>query len=40
MLRPGDRAPDVELTDDAGRNWRLGDHRGSAVVLVFHRHFY
>jgi xanthine dehydrogenase YagT iron-sulfur-binding subunit len=31
----GDRAPDLELTDRAGRKHRLADLHGSPVVLVF-----
>ncbi len=34
----GDPAPPVDLPDDAGRRWRLADHLGRPVVLVFHRH--
>jgi peroxiredoxin len=35
---PGDPAPDVDLPDSAGGRWRLSDHLGRPVVLVFHRH--
>ena len=35
---PGDMAPDVDLPDDQGGRWRLADHRGRPVVLIFHRH--
>ena len=35
MLDVGDRAPDLELTDQAGRTHRLADLHGSPVVLVF-----
>lgn len=43
MLTPmppstGDPAPDVDLPDGTGGRWRLSDHRGRPVVLVFHRH--
>jgi xanthine dehydrogenase YagT iron-sulfur-binding subunit len=31
----GDRAPELELTDQAGRSHRLADLRGSPVVLAF-----
>jgi peroxiredoxin len=34
----GDVAPDVELPDQLGDTWRLADHRGRPVVLIFHRH--
>lgn len=34
----GDAAPEIDLPDHAGRRWRLSDHRGRAVVLIFHRH--
>lgn len=36
----GDLSPDVEFLDSAGRPWRLTAHRGSVVVLVFHRHIH
>lgn len=29
--------PDVQLTDQAGRPWRLSDHGDAAVLLVFLR---
>jgi peroxiredoxin len=38
MVEPGDVAPDIDLPDDEGRRWRLRDHRGRPVVLIFHRH--
>ena len=34
----GDPAPAFELPDHDGGTWRLEDHRGSPVVLIFHRH--
>lgn len=34
----GDRGPDIDLPDSAGNRWRLSDHRGLPVVLLFHRH--
>lgn len=34
----GDPAPDFALPDHLGQQWRLADHRGRPVVLVFHRH--
>lgn len=34
----GDLAPDIDLPDSAGDRWRLSDHRGGPVVLLFHRH--
>lgn len=34
----GDPAPDISLPDHDGATWRLADHRGRPVVLVFHRH--
>src|SRR3954469_7491471 len=33
--QPGDRAPDFELDGTAGR-FRLSDHRGERVVLLFY----
>jgi thioredoxin-dependent peroxiredoxin len=32
----GQPAPDFELKDAAGESWRLGDHRGKVVALVFY----
>ena len=29
-------APDFALPDGEGRNWRLSDHRGKVVVLLFY----
>ncbi|MEM9714707.1 MAG: hypothetical protein AAGA17_20975 [Actinomycetota bacterium] len=37
---PGDEAPAVDLPDASGRRWRLADHRGHPVVLIFHRHIH
>jgi peroxiredoxin len=37
-VAPGDSAPLFELPTCEGRRWRLADHRGRAVVLIFHRH--
>ena len=37
-VRVGDPAPEVALPDHQGRTWRLSDHRGRPVVLLFHRH--
>lgn len=34
----GDTAPELALTDHTGGTWRLSDHLGRPVVLVFHRH--
>jgi peroxiredoxin len=34
----GDPAPELELPDHEGNSWRLADHRGRPVVLIFHRH--
>ncbi|HWC10235.1 MAG TPA: hypothetical protein VG455_03340 [Acidimicrobiales bacterium] len=34
----GDLAPEIALPDHLGRVWRLSEHRGRAVVLLFHRH--
>jgi peroxiredoxin len=31
-------APALELPDADGGTWRLADHRGRPVVLIFHRH--
>lgn len=32
----GDPAPDFELGTNAGDTWRLSDHRGSVVALLFY----
>jgi peroxiredoxin Q/BCP len=32
----GDLAPDFELKDQNNRTWRLSDHRGKVVALVFY----
>lgn len=37
-VAPGDSAPLIELPTYEGRRWRLTDHRGRPVVLIFHRH--
>ena len=36
--RVGEPAPALDLPDQDGRPWRLADHLGHPVVLVFHRH--
>jgi len=38
--RVGIAAPPVELVDRDGNGWRLADHRGKTVVLIFHRHIH
>jgi thioredoxin-dependent peroxiredoxin len=32
----GERAPDFALPDSEGHEWRLSDHRGETVVLLFY----
>ena len=32
----GQIAPDFELKDESGKTWRLSDHRGKVVALVFY----
>jgi peroxiredoxin len=34
----GDPAPPINLTAHDGSRWRLADHAGRPVVLIFHRH--
>jgi len=36
----GRPAPAVDVVDTEGRPWRLADHRGHVVVLIFHRHIH
>jgi thioredoxin-dependent peroxiredoxin len=36
MSKVGDAAPDFELKDSDGQTWRLSDHRGKVVALVFY----
>jgi peroxiredoxin Q/BCP len=36
MLNEGDQAPRFELEDDAGGTYRLGDHLGEKILLVFY----
>jgi peroxiredoxin Q/BCP len=35
-LREGSSAPDFTLLDGDGAQWRLSDHRGQVVVLLFY----
>lgn len=35
-LSVGDQAPDFELPGTGGRSYRLSEHRGRNVVLVFY----
>ena len=35
-IREGQSAPDFALRDGAGAQWRLSDHRGKVVVLLFY----
>jgi len=35
-LQEGNAAPDFTLPDGDGANWRLSDHRGQVVVLLFY----
>lgn len=41
-VRPalGQPAPPIELVTADGTPWRLSDHLGSTVVLIFHRHIH
>ena len=38
MIDVEDPAPELVLPDADGETWRLSDHRGRPVVLIFHRH--
>ena len=35
-MNVGEAAPDFELPDHTGATWRLSDHRGKVVVLLFY----
>lgn len=37
-MRVGGLVCDFTLPDHRGQPWRLSDHQGSPVVLIFHRH--
>jgi peroxiredoxin len=37
-VKPGDRAPSIDLPDEFGTRWRLADQRGRPALLIFHRH--
>ncbi|MEM9519208.1 MAG: hypothetical protein AAGA37_07815 [Actinomycetota bacterium] len=36
----GAPAPALELVGGDGHRWRLTDHLGAPVVLIFHRHIH
>jgi peroxiredoxin Q/BCP len=36
MLKEGDKAPDIRLTNDAGEPFKLSDLKGKRVVLYFY----
>ncbi|MEM8708082.1 MAG: hypothetical protein AAGE98_16585 [Actinomycetota bacterium] len=36
----GSPAPEIDLFDLDGVRWRLSDHRGRPVVVIFHRHIH
>jgi peroxiredoxin Q/BCP len=36
MLQPGDQAPDIQLSDDAGKPFQLSSLKGRRVVLYFY----
>ena len=38
LVSNGDLAPDIALVDQDGELWRLQDHGGRNIVLIFHRH--
>ncbi len=38
LVSAGDLAPDIVLPDHNGDLWRLHEHRGRNVVVIFHRH--
>jgi peroxiredoxin Q/BCP len=36
MLKPGDKAPDIQLETDTGEKFSLADAKGKNVVLFFY----
>ena len=36
LLQPGDDAPEIDLQDADGKQWRLADLAGQKVVLYFY----
>ena len=36
MAEAGQKAPDFELSDGEGNRWRLSDHLGEVVILLFY----
>lgn len=34
----GQPAPDIDLLSNRREQWRLSQHRGRSVVVIFHRH--
>ncbi|MDQ6908284.1 MAG: peroxiredoxin family protein [Chloroflexota bacterium] len=37
-LSVGVEAPDFALHTDHGKEWRLSEHLGKPLILMFHRH--
>lgn len=37
-MQTGEQVKDFTLTDDSGARWRLSEHHGQPVLLIFHRH--
>jgi len=37
-IERGDLAPEIDLPDDEGVQWRLSEQTGRPVTLIFHRH--
>ncbi len=37
-VKVGEDAPDFALAADTDGEWRLSEHRGQTLVLMFHRH--
>lgn len=36
----GEPAPPIDLATATGDRWRLTDHHGTPVLLIFHRHLH
>ncbi len=37
-IAAGTEAPDFAVPTDTGETWRLSEHLGKPLILMFHRH--